>query len=126
MMMGSPITRGGIAASLPAVLEVQRLREELRANRAKLASWEEGIAQARTACDAWRREAEEANQKARQAQQEKNEVGLWPSLLPFLLAYVAFVIKCIMNFFVSLSRIGLLNPPLLISWRNVQFHQLFN
>ncbi|CAG0886231.1 unnamed protein product [Darwinula stevensoni] len=73
MMMGSPIARGGIAGSLPAVLEVQRLREELRANRAKLASWEEGIAQARTACDAWRREAEEANQKARQAQQEKNE-----------------------------------------------------
>lgn len=41
----------------------------------QLASWEEGIAQARTACEAWRKEADEANRKHKLAEQTKDEVG---------------------------------------------------
>lgn len=40
----------------------------------QLASWEEGIAQARTACEAWRKEADEANRKHKLAEQTKEEV----------------------------------------------------
>lgn len=43
----------------------------------QLASWEEGIAQARTACEAWRREADDANRKCKLAEQTKEEVRLW-------------------------------------------------
>ncbi|KAK3860000.1 hypothetical protein Pcinc_029152 [Petrolisthes cinctipes] len=62
------IPNNGVTAS-----EIQRLREELATNRAKLASWEEGIAQARTACEAWRREADDANRKYKLAEQTKEE-----------------------------------------------------
>ena len=41
---------------------------------AQLASWEEGIAQARTACEAWRKEADEATRKHKLAEQTKEEV----------------------------------------------------
>jgi hypothetical protein len=34
-------------------------------NKSKLAQWEEGIAQARGACEAWKKEAEEANRKTK-------------------------------------------------------------
>ena len=40
----------------------------------QLASWEEGIAQARTACEAWRKEADQANRKHKLAEQTKDEV----------------------------------------------------
>ncbi|XP_075231657.1 RING finger protein unk isoform X2 [Lycorma delicatula] len=53
--------------------EVQRLREELAGNRSKLASWEERISQARGACEAWQREAEDANRKANIAEQQRDE-----------------------------------------------------
>ncbi|ROT76606.1 putative E3 ubiquitin-protein ligase UNKL isoform X4 [Penaeus vannamei] len=56
--------------------EIQRLREELATNRAKLASWEEGIAQARTACEAWRREADDANRKFKLSEQTKEEFAV--------------------------------------------------
>merc|ERR1712106_1193635 len=42
-------------------VEICRLREELGAARAKLHSWEESMGQARTACDAWKKEAALAN-----------------------------------------------------------------
>lgn len=42
----------------------------------QLASWEEGIAQARTACEAWRREADDANRKFKLSEQTKEEVRL--------------------------------------------------
>lgn len=42
----------------------------------QLASWEEGIAQARTACEAWRREADDANRKCKLAEQTKEEVRM--------------------------------------------------
>ncbi|CAH1794687.1 unnamed protein product, partial [Owenia fusiformis] len=50
--------------------EIMRLREELIANKAKLASWEEGIAQARSACEAWKKEAEEATRKVKMIEEE--------------------------------------------------------
>lgn len=54
--------------------EMWRLREELITNRAKLASWEEGIAQARTACEAWKREVDDAHRKIKVAEQTREEV----------------------------------------------------
>lgn len=54
-------------------LQMQRLREELASSRSKLASWDERIAQARTACEAWQRESEESNRKASIAEQQRDE-----------------------------------------------------
>ncbi|XP_013398420.1 RING finger protein unkempt homolog [Lingula anatina] len=54
--------------------EMHRLREELMANKSKLHSWEEGISQARSACDAWKKEAEESLKKAKIAEAEKLEI----------------------------------------------------
>ena len=51
--------------------EIARLREELGAARSKLHSWEESMSQARTACDAWKKEAALANKKAEIANKEK-------------------------------------------------------
>ncbi|KAL7635578.1 UNVERIFIED_CONTAM: hypothetical protein RMT77_014647 [Armadillidium vulgare] len=56
-------------------MEVQRLRDELLSNRAKLASWEEGIAQARSACQAWKREADEAKGKVQLSEQAREELA---------------------------------------------------
>ena len=39
--------------------------------KTKLASWEDSWAQAKRACDAWRKEAEDSAEKARLAEQEK-------------------------------------------------------
>ncbi|XP_023342010.1 RING finger protein unkempt isoform X2 [Eurytemora carolleeae] len=52
--------------------EIARLREELGAARAKLSSWEESMIQARTACDAWKKEAAMSKQKAEMAIKEKD------------------------------------------------------
>ncbi|CAL4110683.1 unnamed protein product, partial [Meganyctiphanes norvegica] len=68
----SPLIGGGGPFS-NCSSEIQRLREELATNRTKLASWEEGIAQARTACEAWRREADDASRKCKIAEQTKEE-----------------------------------------------------
>lgn len=53
--MGSPSEKTELAA----------LREELRQTKAHLASWHESWKQAKQACDAWKREAEEANSRMR-------------------------------------------------------------
>lgn len=53
--------------------EIQRLSEDLMAARTKLASWEESWAQAKQACDAWKKEAEESAKKAKEAEQGKVE-----------------------------------------------------
>nr|CAD7396093.1 unnamed protein product [Timema poppensis] len=53
--------------------DVQRLCEELASSRSKLASWDERITQARTACEAWQREAEETSKKANIAEQQRDE-----------------------------------------------------
>ena len=41
------------------------LREELKRSQANLIQWHESWKQAKQACDAWKKEAEEANTKAR-------------------------------------------------------------
>lgn len=51
--------------------EIQRLSEDLMAAKNKLASWEESWAQAKQACDAWKKEAEESAKKAKEAEQNK-------------------------------------------------------
>lgn len=43
------------------------------AAKTKLASWEESWAQAKQACDAWKKEAEESAKKAKEAEQDKLE-----------------------------------------------------
>ena len=45
--------------------EVSVLREELKHSQANLVQWHESWKQAKQACDAWKKEAEEANAKAR-------------------------------------------------------------
>ena len=52
---------------------MQRLREELSQNRLKLVQWEESLLQARTACEAWQREAEEFKMRAKMAEQARDE-----------------------------------------------------
>ncbi|KAL6441843.1 hypothetical protein ACFW04_002335 [Cataglyphis niger] len=52
---------------------VQRLRDELTSSRAQLATWDERINQARTACAAWQMESEEAKRKASIAEQQRDE-----------------------------------------------------
>lgn len=54
-----------------AASEVGRLKDELIQNRARMASWEEGLIQARNACEAWKKEAAIANKKAEFAIKEK-------------------------------------------------------
>merc|ERR1712158_260178 len=49
-------------------VEICRLREELGAARAKLHSWEESMGRARTACDAWKKEAAIAQPAPRRSQ----------------------------------------------------------
>lgn len=45
--------------------EVAILREELKQSQANLIQWHESWKQAKQACDAWKKEADEANAKAR-------------------------------------------------------------
>lgn len=65
--MASPL---GLSSSAN---EIQRLSEDLMAAKSKLASWEESWAQAKQACDAWKKEAEESAKKAKEAEQNKLE-----------------------------------------------------
>ncbi|XP_076626225.1 RING finger protein unk isoform X8 [Colletes latitarsis] len=55
---------------------VQRLREELTSSRVQLATWDERINQARAACAAWQLETEEATNRARIAEQQRDEALL--------------------------------------------------
>ncbi|KAK2564200.1 RING finger protein unkempt-like protein [Acropora cervicornis] len=65
--MASPLGLGNNST------EIQRLSEELMAAKTKLASWEESWVQAKQACDAWKKEAEESIKKAKQAEKDKLE-----------------------------------------------------
>ncbi|XP_031353673.1 RING finger protein unkempt isoform X1 [Photinus pyralis] len=62
-----------ISPSLSSNLEVARLRDELHNARLQISNWEERLVQARTACDAWQRETEEANRKVQLAETKLNE-----------------------------------------------------
>ncbi|XP_026281362.1 RING finger protein unkempt isoform X2 [Frankliniella occidentalis] len=50
-----------------------KLREEMTTSRSKMTNWDDGIVQARKACEAWQREAEEANTKANIAERQRDE-----------------------------------------------------
>lgn len=54
--------------------ELFNLREELSQARAKLASWEDHWRQAKQVCDAWKHEAEDANNRAALACQERDQM----------------------------------------------------
>ncbi|XP_025833332.1 RING finger protein unkempt isoform X2 [Agrilus planipennis] len=74
----SPTTRNhnnfsSISPSLSNNLEVVRLREELHSSRIQISNWEERLAQARTACEAWQRETEEANRKVQITESKLND-----------------------------------------------------
>lgn len=56
--------------------EFTRLREELWMNRKRLARWEERVVQARQACEAWKREAEDAKVREGFAVKQLDEVSL--------------------------------------------------
>ncbi|XP_064608189.1 RING finger protein unkempt homolog isoform X2 [Liolophura sinensis] len=52
----------------------QGIQEELNMYKKKLASWEDGYSQAKSACDAWKKEAEESVRKAKAAEEEKQQI----------------------------------------------------
>jgi len=54
--------------------ELFNLREELTQARVKLASWEDHWRQAKQVCDAWKHEAEDANNRAALACQERDQL----------------------------------------------------
>ncbi|KAL1494205.1 hypothetical protein ABEB36_009837 [Hypothenemus hampei] len=54
-------------------LEMARLRDELTQARLQLNTYEDGLHQARTACEAWQRETEEATRKAKQLETKLQE-----------------------------------------------------
>ena len=54
--------------------EVQTLREELVLAKTKLSNWEQSWRQARSACEAWRKEAEDAKYHVQTVEQEKHKV----------------------------------------------------
>ncbi|WKY16612.1 hypothetical protein Q1695_001336 [Nippostrongylus brasiliensis] len=52
--------------------ELAKTKIELRSHHEKVAIWEEGLKQARQACEAWRADAEHYKMKAEQAEMERN------------------------------------------------------
>ncbi|RUS82073.1 hypothetical protein EGW08_010150 [Elysia chlorotica] len=54
--------------------DIAKLREELMVAKSKMAEWEGVYNQAKCACDAWKKEAEDANKKAKVADDEKQQM----------------------------------------------------
>jgi len=66
------LTSSSTVATSTAAAEVGRLKDELLQSRARMATWEEGLQQARGACEVWKKEATIANKKAELAIKEKD------------------------------------------------------
>ena len=66
----SPLALSGSQA------DIDKLSQELSAAHVKLASWEQGWTKARQACEAWKKEADDAENRARKAEQERLELAL--------------------------------------------------
>ena len=62
--------------STTSASEVNRLKEELLANRQRMASWEEALQRAQKACEMWKNEATMAARKAESAVREKEAAML--------------------------------------------------
>uniref|UniRef100_A0A2C9JG51 C3H1-type domain-containing protein n=1 Tax=Biomphalaria glabrata TaxID=6526 RepID=A0A2C9JG51_BIOGL len=68
----SPMLSGSFSTHLQNG-EVHKLREELMMAKSKMAEWEGVYTQAKCACDAWKKEAEDANRKAKLAEEERQQ-----------------------------------------------------
>lgn len=73
-----------LAQASSGLQEMRRLRDELAVSRRQLASWGEGIVHARSVCEAWKREAEEANWREHLAEQQRDEALAKISVSPFM------------------------------------------
>ncbi|KAK7112115.1 RING finger protein unkempt homolog [Littorina saxatilis] len=69
-----PSGQQGLANSNGTSSEVQRLRDELNSTKSKMAEWEGVYNQAKCACEAWRKEAEECTKRAKAAEEEKQQI----------------------------------------------------
>lgn len=94
----SPLAFGGSLGSNN--IDVQRLTEEVISLRNKLVSWEESWNQAKMACEAWKREATEQNEKAKAADRDRMQYGMKLGevhalfCLCFTLKYFVFCTVC--------------------------------
>ena len=66
-LVNSPSALGNLSGSS----DINRLNDENMMLRSKLLNWEESWNQAKQACEAWKREAAEANEKAKAADRER-------------------------------------------------------
>ncbi|CAD5112867.1 DgyrCDS2079 [Dimorphilus gyrociliatus] len=69
----SPLLNGngfGSYFSTSGNSEVNKLKEEVGSYKTKLKHWEEGYAQARAACEAWKKEVEDLSRKKRELEDE--------------------------------------------------------
>ncbi|KAL0279512.1 UNVERIFIED_CONTAM: hypothetical protein PYX00_001052 [Menopon gallinae] len=72
----SPLVSNFITGSSPGTLsnnEIQRLQNEVLKYKQQVGQWEQMVAQARTACEAWQRDAEENSRKASIAEKQRDE-----------------------------------------------------
>lgn len=67
----SPILNPGPPASSPNGAELARVRRQLDEAKRKIRQWEESWQQVKQACDAWQREAQEAKERARVADSDR-------------------------------------------------------
>ncbi|KAH9513076.1 hypothetical protein Btru_035785 [Bulinus truncatus] len=75
--IGIPFSRIAQRGSIIPIYKMEKftnLREELMILESKMAEWEGVYTQAKCACEAWKKEAEEANRKAKLAEEEKQIV----------------------------------------------------
>ena len=65
--LASPLAIGNLSGSS----DIARLSDENMMLRSKLITWEESWNQAKQACEAWKREAAEASEKAKASDRER-------------------------------------------------------
>jgi len=67
---------GNLSGNSSSSMDVQRLTDEVLMLRNKLASWEESWNQAKMACEAWKREANEQVEKAKAADRDRIQYAM--------------------------------------------------
>lgn len=68
--LNSPLAHSGSQA------DIEKLSQQLASAHAKLASWEQAWSQARQACEAWKKEAEDSEIRAKKVEQERLELAI--------------------------------------------------